>query len=502
MVSFIYYDLGFLVLFSIFVALFLYKNKKKLQIESKIILLYRTTMGLDTIDYIGNKHPKLLNFLSNFVVAAGYLMMGASIALLASIIYLMFKAAVLPKIPPLIPLLPYIDKILPAGLVPPFYFTYWIIVIAVVAVFHEFAHGVFAKITNVKIKSTGFGFIGPLLAAFVEIDEKQMEKKPIKSQLAVLAAGSTANLILWFMFFLITSTFFTAAFMPAGVNFKSYMAEEVNFSEISLVNNQSLSRDIQNVNELIVILEKINKSVIEIKVGDDSYFTDLYSITSQRYQIDALEKKVGKLNSIYLYVDSPAFLSNLSGAIQEISCEEKTYKITDLNSLYSSLGKLEPNCEAKIKTTEGEYSLILDEHPSNKSRGLIGISFVSAAERLVIEKSGINLTNSKLNVPRRIISLFSYKEPFVNYEPKGGSMGRDIIVFIYDLLYWLTLVNFFVMLFNMLPVGIVDGGRFFYLTMLGITKSKRKAFALFKLITWLIILLFLMIMVIWFVKAF
>ena len=100
--------------------------------------------------------------------------MAGALFLLGSVVYLMLKVPILPKIPPLIPLVPYIDKILPTGLVPPFYFTYWIIAIAIVAVFHEFAHGIFAKIRGIRLKSTGFGFLGPLLAAFVEIDEKQI----------------------------------------------------------------------------------------------------------------------------------------------------------------------------------------------------------------------------------------------------------------------------------------------------------------------------------------
>jgi hypothetical protein len=56
------------------------------------------------------------------------------------------------------------------------YFTYWIVAIALVAIFHEGFHGIFARFYNIKIKSTGFGFLGPFLAFFVEQDDKQMQK--------------------------------------------------------------------------------------------------------------------------------------------------------------------------------------------------------------------------------------------------------------------------------------------------------------------------------------
>ncbi|MFC1685987.1 site-2 protease family protein [Nanoarchaeota archaeon] len=459
-------------------------------------------MGLDTIDYIGKKHPKLLKFLSNFVIAAGYLMMAASLLLLIQVLIIMFKAPVLPKVPPLIPLVPYIDilinKALPTVNIPPFYFTYWIIVIGIVAVFHEFAHGVFAKLKNVRIISTGFGFIGPLLAAFVEIDEKQMEKKPVKAQLAVLAAGSTANLVLWIMFLAITGVFFTAAFVPSGVVFNNYMSEELSFSDIALIDNHSLSREIQNIDELIAVVENVNKSIVEIKSKEKSFFADLYNLHKQKGVIDRLDNDI---DSVYLIADSPAFNANLSGAIQEISTESETYKIGDLDSLREALINLNAGQEVDIKTTKGNYSLRLTDHPSEEDRSALGISFLRPDQILELEKSNKELGTVGENFGKTI-SFFVYKKPYTYYEPKGNSTNGSIIVFIYNLLYWIMIVNFFVMLFNMLPVGIVDGGRFFYLTALGITKSKKKAFALFKLMTWFIILIFVGLMSIWFVKAF
>ena len=49
------------------------------------------------------------------------------------------------KIAPLMPLIPYVDTIFKVSFLPPFYFTYWIVVLAIVAIVHEFSHGIFAK---------------------------------------------------------------------------------------------------------------------------------------------------------------------------------------------------------------------------------------------------------------------------------------------------------------------------------------------------------------------
>ena len=70
-------------------------------------------------------------------------------------------------------------------------------ILAIVAIIHEFAHGIFMRKYKIHIKSTGFGFfpffLPVFLAAFVEQDEKSMNKASIFQQKAVLAAGTFAK---------------------------------------------------------------------------------------------------------------------------------------------------------------------------------------------------------------------------------------------------------------------------------------------------------------------
>jgi len=76
---------------------------------------------------------------------------------------------------------------------------HWIIIIFIIALVHEFSHGIFARLNNIKIKSSGFAFLGPIPAAFVEPDEKQMAKKSRKAQLTILATGPFSNVVLAFL---------------------------------------------------------------------------------------------------------------------------------------------------------------------------------------------------------------------------------------------------------------------------------------------------------------
>jgi len=67
----------------------------------------------------------------------------------------------------------------------------------------------------------------------------------------------------------------------------------------------------------------------------------------------------------------------------------------------------------------------------------------------------------------------------------------------YYLLFWIVLINILVALFNMLPLGFLDGGRFFYLTIWGITRNEKVAERLFKGVGYFILLLLIALMVRW-----
>ena len=60
------------------------------------------------------------------------------------------------------------------------------------------------------------------------------------------------------------------------------------------------------------------------------------------------------------------------------------------------------------------------------------------------------------------------------------------------------MINLGVGLFNMLPVGIFDGGQVFYLTLLAITKSEKIAKMAFSIVTKIILFMFLALIVLWF----
>jgi len=465
--NFMILDIALLVLFVIVISLFLYKNRKNLKKEG-LLLLYKTHHGISAINKVGNKYKKTLKFLSYVCIGLGYLLMAGILYLFGRIVWIYASRpdiVTAVKVPPIMPLVPYIPQIFKLTFLPPFYFIYWIIIIAIIAIPHEFAHGIFAAYNKIKIKKTGFGFfpffLPVFLAAFVELDEKKMAKKSKFAQMSVLSAGTFANVLTAIFFFGIMVLFFTLVFTPSGVIFNSYAYSVVNVSDITMINGISL--DNPNMEEISSLIED-NETFNDIRVDSDKYVG---------------VKEISKdYKRVALFYDAPAIKAGLEATITKID----GVKIENISQLDYKLSKKSPGDKVMIstQTEEGakEYEITLEENPGIKGRAWLGIEFPN------IENSGI--LNKVVNY------LFAFKKPNVYYESKIG-----VGLFIYNLLWWLVLISFSVALINMLPVGLFDGGRFFYLTILAITKKEKIAKKTFSIVTYLFLFLVLLLMVFW-----
>lgn len=468
MVSFIVYDLIFLVLFTLAVVLFLYNKRHNLKRQG-LLYLYRTKLGIKFIEWTARKFPRTLNALQYVVITSGYLLMTSMIYFLAKFSYFYITsptAARSIKVPVILPLIPYLPEIFNLDFLPPFYFTYWIIILAIVAIPHEFAHGIFARLNKIRIHATGFGFLGPFLAAFVEPDEKQMEGAKKFPQLSILAAGTFANVIFTIIFALMFWLFFATTFTPAGAVFNTYAADLVPISGINSVNGNQII----NLAQIPALLNS-SSEFAEIKIQNTTFFANPVQLSY------AIENNIQEIPAVF---DSPAFRARLSGAITEIN----SVQINNFNDLSSELKSHAPGDKVTIKTIQEnqeikEYEIELAGNPTEPNKAFLGIGIIPQQSR--------GLIGSVYNFITKI------KDPFTYYESSLGNLG----IFIYHLLWWCVLISISVALVNMLPLGIFDGGRFFYLTIWGITGSKSLGQKAFKASTWILLLLIVALMVKW-----
>ena len=136
--SFVVYDIALLLLFLLLIGIFLYRGKKNIQ-KDGILLLYKTKWGINLIHRIGKEHEKLLNVLSYVSIIVGYFLMGGVLYLFGKIVYIytaLPQVVQAIKIPPILPLFPYLPQAFKLSFLPPSHFTYWVIIIAIIAIPH------------------------------------------------------------------------------------------------------------------------------------------------------------------------------------------------------------------------------------------------------------------------------------------------------------------------------------------------------------------------------
>lgn len=318
------------------------------------------------MDKYSKKIPKILNFLSYISIIVGFLGMAFILYTIVKGTYnLVYDYFIGVQVQPVLaPVLPGVNI---PGL-PTLSFWHWIIAIFIVAVIHEFSHGVFARLYNLKVKSSGFAFLGPILAAFVEPDEKLMNKKSKKQQLAIVSAGPFSNILLAIFVLLI----FNFLFLPLQSNlFTSDGVMLVNVEKDSPADLADLKPGL--------IIKGINNQII----------------TEQNQIVDLIQKSNGD--------------------------------------------------KLKIVTDKGEF-LVQPQYKDNKYY------------------LGISLSNN--------VVVKNFVPEFVLPLVKWFNM----------LFFWIWVISLGIGLFNLLPLGPIDGGRMFYLAMLNFFDSKN-AMKIFKFIT-------------------
>ena len=501
--EFIYYDLIFLFAFVLFVIIFLYRKRKNLERQGAIYL-YKTKLGIKFIDRFAEKREKALHIIKYFSISMGYLLMAGILFLIGYSTYsyiTKFQELIslnLDKTPPVMLLLPYFPKIFGVqSFFPEFYFTYFIVSILVVAVVHEFSHGIYARLYNLKIKSTGFAFLGPIIGAFVEPDEAKMKKVSNTGQRAILSAGVFANIITAILAFVILLGLFYLTFVPSGAVFSNYIPGIVNSSKINMIDGINVGNFTRL--QMIDIIDKNNfTTTLQIKVDGETRDLIQVNAKNQTFFIQAseLKKQLEKdIGFVLLYEDYPAIRAGLKGVIIQIDNK----KIKTHEELANTLDDYSVGDEIKIKTVFNnetqDYTIKLKDDGTGRS--VIGVTsyniqiYKDANGKLMISYSADSDSKNVLDF------LIFFKKPFTYYGTQN-----EFLVFIYYLVYWVFLINLMVGFFNMLPFSILDGGRFFYLTVLAITKKEKVSNIIYKTVGMLILLMFLVMIFIWLFRFF
>lgn len=315
-------------------------------------LLYKTQKGISLMERIAKRWPKITFYFGYAGIIVGFIgMVFIAYALVDNVVKLFISPESAPGVGVVLPI-----QVKGAFFVP---FFYWILSIFIIAVVHEFCHGILARRHDVKVKSGGFLFlsiIAPIIpAAFVEPDEEVMKKRRTSQQLAVFAAGPMSNVVL--------------AFICLGL--------------------------------LAALANPITSNIME-------------------------QKGVTITGLIEANTTGPAELAGIKKDII-ITAIDNTPTISVAN-FSNALKDYAPGTVVKVQADK-EYQVTLGTNPSNASIAYMGVFVAQHSE-----------------VKPQV------KATFGNVLPK-------IPIWFLTLLYWLWVLNLGIGLFNLVPLGPIDGGR-------------------------------------------
>ncbi len=386
-------DAILLIVFGFVLLAIILLNRKQVELQKILfpvlyLILYKTRWGIGLMDRLADRYRNFLKIFGYSCIGIGFLGMIYATYLIVSI---MVKFILAPRTTD-----PGLSIVLPGTYVPgvgQLSFFYWIIGIFIIAVIHEFSHGVIARAHKVEVKSSGFAVFGVVLpifpAAFVEPNEKKLAKEPDVVQFSIIAAGPVAN-ILMAVIILLLLPYVINPNVPAP--FEEKYTNPVGFSFNTLNNTPASNAGIKS-------------GTIFVEVND---------------------KKIN---------DSQLFMTTIYG--------------------------IQPDQKVKLKDINGTvYTVTASKHPQVEGRGYFGLDITSIRNEKVLKEN--------------------------------KQVSGKIFFWFKDLFKWLFLLSFVIGIFNLLPLGPVDGGRMLQIALLKTTNNKKFAH---KIWTYVAILLLLLLVV-------
>src|SRR3989344_2680098 len=150
------------IVFVFLLSLFLYLKRDKLVVQKILhpiiyFVMYMTKLGLRWMDLIAGKFGRSLRVISFIGIIVGFVgMVFISYELVGNTVKLFTSPDSVPGIKPVMPFAAKGVFFVP--------FLYWIISIFVIAVVHEFSHGMVSRAYNIPVKSSGFAFLSVFVA--------------------------------------------------------------------------------------------------------------------------------------------------------------------------------------------------------------------------------------------------------------------------------------------------------------------------------------------------
>ena len=271
-------DFLFAIIFYFLIFLYFLKNRKRIEVQSKVFFLLKSKRGVNFLTKYGKKFSRFWNIygtISIFIVMVSLILMTTFVFL--NLFNLVFNPSIASKV----------SIVIPGIQIPgsPIYvpFLYGIISLFVIILVHESAHAFVVASKKLKIKSTGVGFFLFLPLAFVEPDEEKFKKLKPLDRAKIAAVGPTTNILFFFIILLIASIIVTPMLQTHVIQ-NGVMILDVNKNSPAYNANISSGEKVLRINNIFIqnITDITNLFNNELKPGQTiTFITDKgeYNVT-------------------------------------------------------------------------------------------------------------------------------------------------------------------------------------------------------------------------------
>jgi len=372
-----------------------------------IHLIAKTKKLNQAIDRIARKFPRFWRVFFYIGIVIGYISVGFIMYFLA---FNLYELITNPK--PTNAVVPLIPGITVTGMP----LVYVLIAIGVIAVSHEIAHGIAARLESVKLKSVGLMVLIVLFAAFVEIDEYSMSKRKKFGRLSVYAAGSFANFVVGlFAFIFMTSMY---ASNPAGVLVQSTVYGGPSYGLLqpkdviikvngtSITNGEDFDLEISKIKPLQVAnfsLYNLNTGIYRTELVRTGFNPSYESTSASRCRYTP-EKSVGVISGENISKLDINYVKEVDNLQMIFNSESKLLNITFLLNISRYRGIMKGEIEKIMVNITGRFNTTV-------SNALIYLTnFTDLTNKCLLFKSSSiqTLSGKYLNISSDVSNLSHY----------------------------------------------------------------------------------------------
>jgi len=377
----------------------------------------------------------------------------------------------------------------------------------VTLVVHEFSHAILCRVEDIRVKSMGIMMVVLPIGGFAEPDEEQLfgikegteesevieTEKPTQAnrrqRVRILSAGVMANfvtaLVAFALFFIVIGNIAPVSNVMITDVTPNSPADIAGLTDMTLITHVN-DKKIENASQFYSYVDTLRPDEnIKLRIKKDHTIQEVVISPNQALNGTLSGVKIGEITP-----GMPSEKSGLMPGMLIVGIDEVS--ISNSVEFMQFMSNTIPGQEILIHTLVANeminYSVTLTDHPMGDTNGYIGITSSTA---IISPSIGISvgefMAKELLHILQLIPSLMltgifgwvlllvlPFPNPFIGsfqgfsgtlaifYEPIGWVAPLGVGVFwIANTLLWIGWLNFYVGLFNCLPMLPLDGGHVF-----------------------------------------